>query len=162
VLSVIASFSSPASWAHEGKEHDDHAPPLILGVLDFPNSGSLDAQDAFDRGVKLLHSFEFDDSRAAFLEAQEADPQFAMAIWGEAMTLNHPLWAEQDRDTALEVLAKLPPADARKSTLREERYLAAVIILYGAGDKPSRDLAYRDEMRQMYEDYPDDLEAAAF
>ena len=35
-------------------------------------------------------------------------------------------------------------------------------MLYGEGDKPSRDLAYRDTMRQLHEDYPDDLEAAAF
>jgi tetratricopeptide (TPR) repeat protein len=150
------------AWTHEGEEENNLSPPLILGVLDFPNSGAASAQDAFDRGVKLLHSFEFDDARAAFIEAQEVDPGFAMAIWGEAMTLNHPLWAQQDRDTALEVLAKLPRRGERNTTEREERYLEAVFVLYGEGDKPSRDIAYMDTMRQLYEDYPEDLEAAAF
>jgi tetratricopeptide (TPR) repeat protein len=150
------------AWAHDGEEEGSPSPPLILGVLDFPNSGSENAQDAFERGVKLLHSFEFDDARAAFIEAQEVDPGFAMAIWGEAMTLNHPLWAQQDRETALEVLAKLPLRGDRNVTEREQRYLDAVFVLYGEGDKPSRDIAYMDTMRQLPEDYPEDLEAAAF
>ena len=54
-----------------------------------------------------------------------------MAIWGEAMTLNHPLWEQQDRDTALDVLAKLRSSDERKTTAREERYLDAGYGLYG-------------------------------
>ena len=36
-----------------------------------------------------MHSFEHDDAREAFVEAQKADPNFAMAYWGEAMTFNH-------------------------------------------------------------------------
>jgi tetratricopeptide (TPR) repeat protein len=144
------------------QKDDSLSAPLILGVLDFPNSGSASAQEAFKRGVMLLHSFEFDDSRVAFLEAQEIDPGFAMAIWGEAMTLNHPLWKQQDRDTALEILTKLPSKGKRKTTEREERYISAIEVLYGEGSKNERDVAYREAMRQMHEDYPDDLEAAAF
>lgn len=162
IIAAATVFTASTTWAHDGEEEGNLSPPLILGVLDFPNSGSDDAQDAFDRGVKLLHSFEFDDARAAFVEAQSIDPGFAMAIWGEAMTLNHPLWAQQDRETALDVLAKLPVRGERETTAREERYLDAVFVLYGEGDKPSRDRAYRDAMRQLHEDYPDDLEAAAF
>ena len=149
-------------WAHEAEVHENDAPPLILGVLDFPNSGADEAQDAFDRGVKLLHSFEFDDARDAFVEAQEIDPEFVMAIWGEAMTRNYPIWANQERDEALEVLSKLAPRGERKASAREERYLDAVFTLYGEGDKPTRDIAYMNAMQKMYEDYPYDLEAAAF
>jgi len=155
-------LTTSVSLAYERGVDGNLSPPLILGVLDFPNSGIEDAQDAFERGMKLLHCFEFDDARAAFIEAQDVDPDFAMAIWGEAMTLNHPLWEQQDRDAALDVLAKLRSPDERKTTAREERYLDAVHVLYGEGSKPSRDLAYRDTMRRLYEDYPDDLEAAAF
>ena len=154
---TLVSTGSPA---HEGEEENAET-PLILGVLDFPTSGAAAARDPFERGVMLLHSFEFDDARTAFLEAQEVDPGFAMAIWGEALTLNHPLWAQQDRDSALEVLAKLPAPDQRSLTEREERYLAAVQILYGEGSKQERDIAYMDAMRDMYMDYPDDLEAAS-
>jgi tetratricopeptide (TPR) repeat protein len=162
-LSILCAvfLISPVASADEGHNSESSA-PLILGVLDFPNSGAEAAQEPFARGVMLLHSFEFSDSRVAFLEAQEIDPGFAMAIWGEAMTLNHPLWKQQDRETALEILAKMPPRGERNTTEREERYIDAIEVLYGEGSKNARDVAYRDAMRQMYEDYPDDLEAAAF
>ena len=110
VLAALLALASSLA-AHDG-QHDDGAEtgaPLILGVLDFPNSGAEAAQDAFTRGVLLLHSFEFSDSRAAFQEAQAIDPGFVMAIWGEAMTYNHPLWAEQDRQAALAALVKKGP-----------------------------------------------------
>lgn len=155
-------FAAPFASAHDVEQHDNEAVPLILGVLDFPNSGAPEAQDAFDRAVKLLHSFEFSDARDAFVEAQEIDPGFAMAIWGEAMSRNYPIWARQERDEALVALAKLAPQSERNATEREERYLEAVFILFGEGDKPSRDIAYMNAMQKMYEDYPDDLEAAAF
>ncbi|HZW60405.1 MAG TPA: hypothetical protein VFE85_08930 [Woeseiaceae bacterium] len=154
---------APLAAAHEGAgESASDGPPLILGVLDFPTSGAAAAQAAFERGVMLLHSFEYEDARAAFLEAQAIDPGFAMAIWGEAMTLNHPLWNQQNRQEALAVLDKLPPPGARKTTPREERYLAAVRTLYGDGSKQLRDTAYRDAMAGLHADYPDDLDAAAF
>ena len=41
-----------------------------LGSLSFPNSGAAGAQDAFRRGVLLLHSFEYEPAAAAFREAQ--------------------------------------------------------------------------------------------
>jgi tetratricopeptide (TPR) repeat protein len=162
LAALAALLQVPPGFAHDGDSDESNEAPRILGVLDFPNSGAGAAQAAFEQGVLLLHSFEFDDSRTAFVEAQAIDPGFAMAIWGEALTLNHPLWAQQDRDTALKVLAKLPPDVEQKVTKREKMYLDAVRVLYGEGDKPSRDMAYMQAMRGIYEAYPDDLDAASF
>ena len=67
-----------------------------LGSITFPTSGAAAAQEAFLTGVKALHSFQFDEAAVAFQAAQKADPTFAMAYWGEAMSHNHPLWAQQD------------------------------------------------------------------
>ncbi len=142
------------------------AQPAALGHVDFPNSGAPEAQEAFIRGVLLLHSFEYDDAAEAFREAQRLDPDFALAYWGEAMTYNHPLWAQQDAAAARAVLARLGPTPearaAKAPTAREQAYLAAVEVLYGAGDKRARDHAYAEVMRRLHEAYPDDLEAAAF
>ena len=130
-----------------------------LGTIDFPNSGAPEAQEAFVRGVLLLHSFEYDDAKEAFLEAQAIDPEFDLAYWGEAMTYNHPLWRQQDREAANSVLAKLSdPAP----TPREQGYIDALVILYGDGDKVGRDYAYSEAMRQLSEKYPEDLEARSF
>lgn len=137
-----------------------------LGRIDFPNSGAPEAQDDFLRGVLLLHSFEYDDAREAFQEAQQIDPDFALAHWGEAMTHNHPLWRRQDEEAALAALADYAPSAeerrAKAPTEREALYLGAVDRLYGEGDKLERDLAYSEAMGDLAERYPDDLEARAF
>lgn len=130
-----------------------------LGSLEFPNSGAVEAQEPFIRGVLLLHSFEYDDAREAFLAAQEIDPDFHMAYWGEAMTHNHPLWRRQDRAAARAVLERLP---AGAPSRREQGYLDALRILYGDGDKVSRDFAYSEAMGALSQRHPDDLEAKSF
>jgi len=137
-----------------------------LGTISFQNSGGSDAQGPFIEGVLLLHSFEFEDATAAFQAAQQIDPEFGLAYWGEAMTYNHPLWREQDRDAALEALGRYAPTpDARQAkapTEREAGYLAAVDILYGDGFKTERDLAYMGAMSRLAASFPNDHEAAAF
>ncbi len=131
-----------------------------------PNSGSAAAQAPFIEGVLLLHSFEFEDAASAFREAQEIDPDFALAYWGEAMTYNHPLWREQDGGAALEALARYAPTaaarQAKAPTEREKAYLAALDELYGEGAKAERDAAYMRSMARLSESYPDDHEARAF
>jgi tetratricopeptide (TPR) repeat protein len=137
-----------------------------VGTVSFPNSGAEEAQTAFLRGLALLHNFEYGTAGAAFREAQESDPDFAMAYWGEAMTYNHPIWLEQDSTRARETLERLgPDAEARAAkagTEREGDYLAALEVLYGSGTKEERDFAYRDAMRGVYEKWPGDPEAATF
>ena len=130
-----------------------------LGETQFANSGAVDAQEPFLRGLLLLHSFEYDDARDAFQEARALDPEFAMAAWGEAMTHNHPVWMRQDHDA---LRAALDGVEAYPATPREAAYLAAVGVLAGGGDKEDRDDAYAEAMRQLAEAYPDDLDARAF
>jgi tetratricopeptide (TPR) repeat protein len=137
-----------------------------LGKIDFATSGTPEAQAHFLRGALLLHSFEYDDAAAEFRQAQQADPGFAMAYWGEAMTFNHPLWMERNADGARQVLGRLgptPDARAKKApTRREKMYLEAVEILYAEGEKGERDRAYAEAMRGLYEQFPDDFDAASF
>ena len=137
-----------------------------LGEVEFPTSGSPAAQEHFLQGVLLLHSFEYDDAREAFQEARKVEPDFAMAYWGEAMTHNHPLWAQQDADQARAGLTELAPTPeerlAKAPTERERDYLSTVEALYGEGTKEERDFAYLDAMRRLAEKYPYDLEAASF
>ncbi len=137
-----------------------------LGSVRFPNSGAPAAQGPFLEGLALLHNFEYEDAALAFREAQEIDPGFALAYWGEAMTHNHPIWQNQDRDAARAVLERLAPTrEARLAaapTERERAWLEAVEVLYGEGEKEARDFAYLGAMRRLQERWPDDHEAAAF
>ncbi len=131
-----------------------------LGRVEFQTSGSPAAQANFLRGLAALHSFWYEEALEAFREATKADPEFMMGFWGEAMAQNHPLWSEQDTAAARAVVAKIK--DTPKLTARERAYLNAVKLLYGEGDKRSRDAAYSAAMEKIYTDYPQDLDAAAF
>jgi hypothetical protein len=131
-----------------------------VGKVSFANSGAPQAQDAFARGLALLHNFEYSDAFDAFREAQRLDPEFAMAYWGEAMTHNHPIWFRQDAAAARAVLAKLDRN--AKMTQRERDYIATLDVLYGEGPKNDRDLKYAEAMRSLHEKYPDDVDARAF
>ena len=135
-----------------------------LGVIDFPNSGAAGAQTPFLTGMKALHSFEFEDAGEAFRKAQAMDSQFALAYWGEALSYNHPLWAEQDDKAARASLARFAPTpEARwKKTRagRERGLMKAVDVLYGPDDKLSRDIAYSEAMQRLHEAFPEDGEIA--
>lgn len=138
-----------------------------VGFLSFPTSGSAEAQQHFLRGVAILHSFGWKQAITEFKAAQAADPGFAMAYWGESLCYNHPLISEWNRDTPREVLGKLGASLderlAKAPTDREKGFLRAVdALFYGDGDTAARRTAYMEEMRSLYQRYPDDDEVAAF
>jgi hypothetical protein len=138
-----------------------------LGTITFETSAAPPAQPKFLEGVKALHSFQFDEAAVAFREAKELDENFALAYWGEAMSYNHPLWAQQDREAAQRVLESLAPTlDGRlaKARLDKERALLTAIdkLYYGPEDKLARDRAYADFLAELYARWPDDHEIATW
>ena len=170
LLVVVATTLSLPVQAHErGRDRDQPAPGIVgLGSLDFPTSaGSIEAQTAFERAALLLHLFEYDDAAKAFRKAQALEPDFVMAVWGEAMTHNHPLWNQLDEDAGRKALLKLGATAeeraAKAETQRERDYLAAVEILYsGEGTKIERDQRYAAAMQAMAAAWPEDNQARLF
>ncbi len=138
-----------------------------LGAISFPTSATGAAQERFLRGVTILHSFGWKQARLEFQAAQELDPDFAMAYWGESLCYNHPLISEQDRDTPREILGRLgetPEARlARAPTEREKGFLSAVeVLFFGEGDTRARRQAHMEQMHRLHEAFPEDDEVAAF
>jgi hypothetical protein len=83
------------------------AQPVSLGTVDFPTSGSPQAQAHFLRGVAALHAFWYPVALDEFRAATRIEPDFMMGYWGEAMAHNHPLWGDpQETEAAREVLKK--------------------------------------------------------
>ena len=91
VAAIVVALFAIASPAVRSQE---------FGTIVFPTSGAPAAQEPFLTGVKALHNFQFDEAAEAFRKAQQIDSNFAMAYWGEAMSHNHPLWAQQDLEAA--------------------------------------------------------------
>lgn len=132
----------------------------LVGVTEHP-----EARKDFDRGLLLLHNFEYPDAAEMFRSAQEKDPTFALAYWGEAMTYNHPVWLSQDTDEARAVLERSRQnvnATARPLPSLDKDLMTSVGILYGDGSKAERDSEYADHMATLYRKYPDNQDIAAF
>ncbi|WP_242155037.1 tetratricopeptide repeat protein [Aestuariivivens sediminis] len=137
--------------------------PVYLGIVDFKVTGKEEALPIFEKGLLLLHSFEYHDAREAFIDAQKMDPNMAMAYWGEAMTYNHSLWREQDYQDGITVVNKIAQLDLSPLNPVERDLLQAVSVLYKAKTpKKERDKAYMEHMKSLYHKYPNQNEVAAF
>src|SRR4051812_10161110 len=159
---LVGVFAAGALAVTAGAQAPKKA--VELGSINFPSSAKPAAQAPFLTGVKALYNFEFDIAGDAFRETQKADPAFALGYWGEAMSYNHPLWAQQDLPAARKALEKLAPtaaARAAKAPAGKERDLIeAEEILFGSGDKLTRDIAYSQAMGRMHAKYQNDDEIA--
>ncbi len=143
----------------EQKQNDNY-----LGIVNIEISGDKKAIPHFEKGLLLLHSFEYSDSREAFIDAQLEDPNLLMAYWGEAMTYNHSLWTEQNFDKGIEALNKLKEVENNVEISElESDLIGAVRVLYESDSvKVKRDENYALKMSNLYKKYPDNHEVAAF
>jgi len=163
---ALAILASPAT-AHDEADLAQSPPDRVLGELSFPTTAqSAEAKEAFIQGMLLLHLFEYPFGRELFLRAQALEPGFAMAVWGEAMTHNHPIWDEQDRTAAHLALLKLgdTPQSRQDATegAREKLLVDALESLYGDGPKAERDRAYLRKMERLAARFPEDHELQLF
>ena len=137
-----------------------------VGQLSFPTSGSPEAQRHFLRAVAILHSFGWKQAIAEFQLAQKAQPDFAMAYWGETLCYNHPLNSQMDPKEPRGVLARLGPDRAARvakaPTDREKGFVSAVEELWGEGDSRQRRLNYMNAMERLYNKFPNDDEVKTF
>ncbi|HME34011.1 MAG TPA: hypothetical protein VKF84_02145 [Candidatus Sulfotelmatobacter sp.] len=161
-------FTFAAFAADDEKEH--HHGDLTetqLGTVQFRISCAASVEKPFNRGVALLHSFWYEEAEKEFLDIAKADPHCAMAHWGIAMSIWHQLWNEPDAKVISRGLEEATAAKklGLKATPRENGYLDAITAFYAGSDKldhAARAKAYSDQMKKVYESYPDDHEAAVF
>ncbi len=137
----------------------------LSSSIRFPNSGAQEAQTFFLNGVLALHNFFYEEAIRNFREAQKLDPNFALAYWGEAMSCNDRTGRIdlQAGRAALSKFAATRRARLEKTpTRREKLYMEAVEALYGEGDALVRDTAHMEAMKQLWQEHPNDIEAASF
>jgi tetratricopeptide (TPR) repeat protein len=137
-------------------------------------TSSPDAQLWFDRGLNWLFGFNHGEAIKCFQKALEHDPECAMAHWGVSYAsgpnYNLPwhLYDPHGRQMALEAsydAMKGALLHAEKAGPLEQAMIHALPARYperkAIDDMVPWDKAYTNEMRKVFEEYPDDLEVRA-
>ena len=166
LLALIGTMSlAPLSLSAQDPQHY-HDVDEKLGTVSFATSCAPTVQSQFERGVALLHSFEYEVADAQFEEVAKKDPRCAMAYWGQAMTFYHELWnrpTKADLAQGAELLAKA--RSLKPPTNRERDYIQALSVFYSDTDKldhNQRADVYAKAMQGVHERSPNDREAAIF
>ncbi len=140
---------------------DHHAPADVH----FENSCAPEAAADFDHAVTLLHSFEYPEAPVFFNKVIDQDPDCALAHWGVAMTIWHPLWAPPSAADLEKGAAALARTDGLQTTPREAAYIDALKTFYSSADTSThrqRAGDYEKQMSAVYAAHLDDPEAAVF
>jgi len=160
---------SLATIAASAQQHEHAAAPLEkLGTVTFTNSCNAAAQAPFNRGIALLHSFEFGRAIAAFDEAIQSDPSCGIALWGIALSRWSNPFAPGIRSGAQLTQGRVAVDRARAAGVKTERergFIDAVALLYtdaGPANQQTRVVAYRDAMAALSARDPQDIEASIF
>ena len=137
-----------------------------LGDLHHPvSTKNAEAQQFFDQGLRLIYAFNHDEAARSFQKASELDPKLAMAYWGvaEAVGPNYNDPASEDRfKQAHEAIQKAVDLGSGAGD-SERAYIAAMAKRFPADPKADLRKAaedYRDAMREVVKNFPDDLDAA--
>ena len=116
-----------------------------------------EARKFFNQGVGQLHGFWYFEAERSFRQVALIEPECAMAYWGMAMANGN------NKKRAREFIAKAKLL-GKAASKRERAYISA-LATYLKDDKrkdKERKGDYADDLKDIMEDYPDDIEAKAF
>src|ERR1700682_5073676 len=160
VLTMLASNGMAQEYQHGNGDK--------LGVVHFATSCNEMAQKEFDRGVALLHSFQFSKAIQGFGTALKSDATCGIADWGIALSEWSNPFGTGMKDKG-QLQAGGESAERGKAvgakTERARAYIAAVALLYNnfvSIPQRRRFVAYRDAMEKVAAKYPEDHEAQIF
>jgi len=164
VLGVTLVLFAGLAWSDEGHHHT--LTEEEIGSVHFSTSCAPAVESDINHAVALLHSFQYEDTRAAFEAVAAKDPKCAMAEWGIAMSHYHGLWGNGDAVAGREALKRAQQIASSNpaTTTREHGYIEALGEIY-LGQRPdayARDSAFESKMAALQSSYPDDTEAAIF
>jgi tetratricopeptide (TPR) repeat protein len=164
----VALLSLGATAQDHAAHMQAHPVTLVTGLGDLHHPVSThnpQAQQFFDQGLRYIYAFNHDEAARSFQHAAELDPTLAMAYWGvaEAVGPNYNDPADPERyKHAHDAVQKAVDLSSGASP-SEQAYIQAMAKRFPAD--PNSDLKkaaeeYRDAMRQVSVQFPDDLDAA--
>jgi len=163
-LTIWFAFLLSAAWSEKGHHHK--LTEEEIASVHFATTCAKDVVANFQRGVALLHSFQYEQARGRFEEIARHDPTCAMAQWGIAMSHYHGLWDNGDMAAGRKALgrARAIASENSKTTAREKAYIEALAEIYREDENNTyaHAQAFEQKMADVQVAYPDDSEAAIF
>ena len=137
-----------------------------FGEVKFGLSCQETTKEEFNLAIALLHSFEYEEAEKVFTKVIDKDPECTMAYWGVAMCNFHALWRPPTINDLKKGTKAIEIASTLKNTTKKERdYVEAISSFYTGWEKldhHTRTVRFTKAMKRMYEEYPNDIEAAIF
>ena len=138
-----------------------------IGDVTFPSSCNAEASPMVERGVAFLHHMMYDEADFVFNMAANADQECAMAHWGMAMAIIHPLWpgAPSADDLSRGIAHTVKAQSIAGVSNREKAYVETTRAYFEDAQSfsvPERLKKFETAWKQVNDQYPDDLEARAF
>jgi tetratricopeptide (TPR) repeat protein len=171
---AAAALVCPALQQAQEHQHEHMLSEQEVGSVHFATTCTqgMTASDtkrfegSFNRAVALLHSFQYEQTGAAFTEIAEKHPNCAMAQWGIAMSYYHGLWGNSRLDlgrSSLEKARQIAATNAATSQ-REKGYIESLDEIYvqDGRDIMAHAEAFEKKMGQLAAANPTDSEAAIF
>ncbi len=184
VFPSVAAAQAPQQAPAAAPQSDTRVVGDIAQVGDvlLATSCAKAVEPEWRRAVALLHSFFYEESRRTFEAVAAKDPGCAMAQWGIAMTLWHPLWAAPEAEAMQAGAAAMAKAKTIGGKTEVERGMIGALDAFyarpakgaggeegvschgptGGGDHPARAIAYERAMGALHASLPDDVEVTAF
>ena len=168
-LFLFFSLSINSYAAHYHEEVDQYPPwhegrglgQLSLEVTTQNNT----ARRHFENGLKLVHLYEFSEATWSFQEAQELDPGFAMAYWGEMLASRMLVWLSRDDKQGADALRRMKAnVDFSKLSELERDLISSTSVLIKENEllnpyeKNSSTWQFRNNMEKLYQKYPQNTE----
>jgi tetratricopeptide (TPR) repeat protein len=151
--------------ADEGHDHHAGQTAAQLGKVHFPTTCSKGVRAEFERGVAILHSFWYEEAQKTFEDVAAKSPSCAMAHWGIAMSVYHPLWGATPPSALQRGREEMAAAAKLKASPRERSYIHAIGEFYKDSETVphrARFIAYQSAMERLHAQNPQDDEAAIF
>ncbi len=159
---VLIACAGPAAGQVPNQREED-----VLGTVNFNVSCQAEVSDDFDRAIALLHHMQYEQSRSAFEQIVQSDPDCGMAHWGVAMTLFQPLWPSRpDLETLqrgwneVQQAQALGPGSDREADLVNAT--AAFFQEPETADWWTRIQRWSNAMEQAYAARQEDIETSVF
>ncbi len=169
LAAVLCGLLCLAAVAQDHAGHASSRPVTLvtgLGDLHHPvSTKNVQAQQFFDQGLRFIYAFNHDEAARSFQHAAELDPKLAMAYWGvaEAVGPNYNDPADPDRYQHAHDSIQKAVDLSEGASASDQAYIQALARRFPADPKSDLRKAaedYRDAMRQVVSEFPDDLDAA--